>query len=38
MENLRHTEEFRGSVKDVKVTLNVLEGENNIGVPHSNLH
>ena len=29
---------FRDSFKDVKVTLNILEGAKDIGVPHSNLH
>ena len=38
MEDLRHTEDFRDSVKDVKLTLNILEGAKDIGVPHSNLH
>ena len=38
MEDLRQTEEFRGSVKDVKVLLNFLEGEKDIGAPHSHLH
>lgn len=37
METLRHTEDFRGSVKAVKLQLNVLEGAKDTGAPHSNL-
>ena len=31
-------QKFSDSVKDVKFTLNILEGAKDIGVPHSNLH
>ena len=38
MEELWQTEDFRGSVKVVKVLLNVLEGAKDIGIPHWNVH
>lgn len=38
MEDLRHTEGFRDSVKIVKVLLHILEGPKDTGDPHSNLH
>ena len=38
MEDLQHTEDFTDNVKDVKLTLNILEGAKDIGVPHSNLY
>ena len=34
MEDLQQTEDLRGSVKVVKVFLNVLEGATRVGIPH----
>lgn len=38
MGDLRHIEDFFGSVKVVKVLLNVMEGPKNFGDPQSYLH